>query len=195
MSDGFTFELHHYSTKKEFRIEGAVGPYGKVVTTRPKVKLWGKELPYIEVRLQGENFPDTLYRSNSSSRVSLVDSTLSVGGVRVEFDFNRRAFRSKSRALRISYRERSYAYTVVRVERSFALERPGATITLDRTKSAGGKGATYTGHVTGAVDAVDLALAIILQHVDTLDLTSVGAATTALNKLYNLPSKGNSTAE
>ncbi|MFE4858962.1 hypothetical protein [Streptomyces sp. NPDC056670] len=186
MSDGFTFELHRYRTKKESGFEGIVGPFGRVTTTWPRSKMWGnKNLPKSELRLQGENLPEARYRSDSFHPLSLENGSLFIGETRATLDYNRRAFRNKSRALKIAYEERAYTYTVIRADRTFVLERSGVNVTLDRAAETGGKGWKYVGTASEGTDAVDVALAIILQEVDTSALTSVGAASAAVNAVLS----------
>lgn len=186
MSDAFTFELHHYRTKKEAGFEGIVGPFGKVVTIRPTNRiLGGKKLPKAELRVQGENVPEVRYRSDSFHPLSLENSSLFIDGTQAALDFNRRAFRNKSRALKISFRERSYTYTVVRTDRTFVLERSGVNVTLERAETTNRRSVKYVGAASDGVDAVDLALAIVLKEVDTSPLTSMGAASAAVNAVLS----------
>ncbi|MFE9406734.1 hypothetical protein ACFYNY_34065 [Streptomyces sp. NPDC006530] len=182
MSEAFTFELHHYRLKKQTGFEGIVGPFGKVITIRPGSRILGrKDPPEAELRLQGANMPEARYRSDSFHPLSLENSSLFIDGTQAELDFNRRAFRNKSRALMISFRERSYTYTVVRTDRTFVLERPDVNVTLDRAKTTTGRSWKYVGTASDGADPVDLALAIVLKEVDTSPLTSIGAASAALN--------------
>uniref|UniRef100_A0AAU2V4B8 Uncharacterized protein n=1 Tax=Streptomyces sp. NBC_00003 TaxID=2903608 RepID=A0AAU2V4B8_9ACTN len=186
----FEFELLKYSNKKETGHAGLVGPFGHVTTKLPKTTFWrGKGVTGCsEVQLDGEHLPHTLYRCDASAvRPTLEMGHLSIEGTEVPFDFNRRAFRNKSRALTIRWADRDYRYSVLQLDRRFALERSGAHIGFDRRKSSTGKGTSSFGVGTGNVDSIDLALAIIFEEVDTTALTSLGATSAAINKIYNLP--------
>ncbi|AYG78256.1 hypothetical protein DWB77_07480 [Streptomyces hundungensis] len=186
MSDAFTFELHHYRMKKQTGFEGIIGPFGKVVTIRPGSRMPGrKSLPAAELCLQGAHMPEVRYRSESFHPLSLENSSLFIDGTRAALDFNRRAFRNKSRALTVTFRERSYTYTVLRTGRTFVLERPGVNVTLERAETTNRRSVKYVGAASDGADAVDLALAIVLKEVDTSPLTSIGAASAAVNAVLS----------
>lgn len=175
---GFAFEMRPYSTKAEVGVEGIAGRFGRVATIRAKPR-WRrkKDSCDFEVRLQGDHMPETVYRARLPIDDFRENTSLTVDGVPVTFDFNRHAIRTRSRALRINYRDRSYRYTVVQPRREFVLERTGVTVALDAVKDAEGrKGrARHRVAVTGGADAIDIALAVVLREVDTTALTSFGA--------------------
>ncbi|MET9362934.1 hypothetical protein ABZX93_18715 [Streptomyces sp. NPDC006632] len=183
MSD-VTFELRSYWTKTHLGIAGPAGPFGEVSTRESRPRLRSKlQLPYQGVELLGDAMPEAAYRSPGTKTECTPDSTLTVDGVAAEFDFNRRALRNTSRALHIAWGERRYTYTVLRVFRSFALERDGVRVAFqERTE---GKERVHAGSVTGAADAVDLAIAVLFQRVDTSALTSVGAVSMALDAVFS----------
>ncbi|GAA4112678.1 MULTISPECIES: hypothetical protein [Streptomyces] len=178
-SSGFEFEMRRYSTKTEWGVEGIAGRFGRVVTSRTKYRRRRKnDSPGLEVRLQGDHMPATVYRVLVLGDDFREKTSLTVDGVPVAFDYNRRAIRSRSRALRITYLDRSYRYTVLHLRREFVLERTGVTAVLEVLKDGGGRKGRPRLRVatTGDADAVDIALAVILHDVDTSALTSFGAA-------------------
>ncbi|MFE9122794.1 hypothetical protein [Streptomyces sp. NPDC007172] len=177
-TSGFEFEMRPYSTKAEWGVEGIAGRFGRVSTSRTKYSRRRKKVsPGSEVRLQGDHMPATVYRALVLNDDFRENTSLTVDGVPVEFDYNRRAIRSRSRALRITYLDRSYRYTVLHPLREFVLERSGVTVALEVVKDAGGRrgrpGRRVT--VTGDADAIDIALAVVLPDADTIVLTSFGA--------------------
>uniref|UniRef100_A0AAU2UWS8 Uncharacterized protein n=1 Tax=Streptomyces sp. NBC_00003 TaxID=2903608 RepID=A0AAU2UWS8_9ACTN len=196
---GFAFEMRPYSTKAESGVEGIAGRFGRVATSRAKSR-WRrrKDSCDFEVRLQGDHMPETVYRTRVPSDDFRENTSLTIDGVPVAFDFNRRAIRTRSRALRISYQDRSYRYTVIQPHQEFVLERTGVTVALEVVKDAGGrKGrARHRVAMTGDVDAIDIALAVVLHEVDTTALTSFGAvlasvgAVSAVLDSYPRHSKG-----
>ncbi|MET9362935.1 hypothetical protein ABZX93_18720 [Streptomyces sp. NPDC006632] len=186
----FAFELRTFRNRRETGRRGTVGPFGEVTTRRPKTTFWrGADIPgFGEVRLESEGLPDTRYRFGASSADHDVDrGHLFVEGTEMSFDYDRRAFRNRSRALTIHGEHRDYTYSVLQVHRRVVLERPGIRVGFERGKSSTGKGGSSFGVATGDVDALDMALAIIFEEVNTSALTSMGATSAMINKIANLP--------
>ncbi|MFD4761401.1 hypothetical protein ACFWOJ_21740 [Streptomyces sp. NPDC058439] len=183
----FKFELKPFTTKQEVGHKGTVGPFGEVTVAYMRKKWSDTTESKIELHLHGEQMPEATYRSLGTNQPTLKDPYLLLDGTPVELNFNKRAFRNKARALKLTYQERSFEYTVTGVGKGGILCRPGVKINIARTKNPTGKGISSFGTVTGEPDAIDLALAIVFEEVDTFDLTSSGAAAAALNKIYNLP--------
>ncbi|MCX4788549.1 hypothetical protein OG369_20960 [Streptomyces sp. NBC_01221] len=178
------FELKQFSTKEENGRLGTVGPFGEVTVVFTRKKWRDRSVNnYTEVRVHGENMPGALYRAAGRPRPGLKDARLLIDGVPVGLDFNKRAFRNKTRALKLTCQGRTYEYTVTGVDKGSVLRRTGMEITITRDKSTTGKGHSSFGTVTGEADGVDLALAIVFEEVDTFDLTSMGAATAAFNRI------------
>ncbi|MCT9094047.1 hypothetical protein N4G70_35110, partial [Streptomyces sp. ASQP_92] len=64
-------------------------------------------------------------------------------------------------------------------------ERSGVNVTLERAETTNRRSVKYMGAASSSADAVDLALAIVLKEVDTLPLTSIGAASAAVNAVLS----------
>jgi hypothetical protein len=184
----FRFELQPYSRKKTHGRRGLVGEFGDVSIEIERKKGFSRTSGiHLEVRLNGERLPDVVYRTVGPGRPTLKNARLSVDGEPVEMQFNSKGLRNASRCLQLSYRGRSYQYSVTRFEKGATLSRSGALVTMTRYKSSTGKGMSTFGTAAGDVDAVDLAIAIVFEGVDTLELTTTGAVSEALNKLLNTP--------
>lgn len=97
--------------------------------------------------------------------------------------FKSRAFRKQDRVLRLSWLDRRYDYTVTGLKKGAVLSRPGVKITTERRKNPAGKGLCSWGTATGECDATDLALAILFEEVDTIELTTYAAAIEVFNKV------------
>ncbi|MFE2936573.1 MULTISPECIES: hypothetical protein [unclassified Streptomyces] len=178
------FELNQFSTKEEEGRAGTVGPFGEVTVSVPRRKWRDKNVSnYTEVRVHGENIPEVLYRALGRPRPCLKDALLLINGTSVDLVFNRKALRNKSRALNLTHQGCTYEYTVTGSRKGSVLRRTGAEITITRDKSKTGKGVSSFGTASGDVEAIDLALAVVFEEVETFDLTSLGAATTAFNWL------------
>ncbi|MFJ5776537.1 hypothetical protein [Streptomyces sp. NPDC093094] len=186
------FELKPFLTKKEAGRSGTVGDFGEVTLSYPRKKWSDTTETRIELRLHGESIPETTYRSHGRSQPTLKDPLLLLDGVTVDLDFNMRAFRARARALKLTYHERAYEYVVTRAKKVGTLRRAGAEITTTRAKNPTGKGFSTFGSAAGEVDAIDLALAIVFDEVDTFDLTALGATASALNRVRNLASSHDS---
>ncbi|MFD9069416.1 hypothetical protein [Streptomyces lasiicapitis] len=176
----FQFELEWYRGRKlpghaakVHGLAGTVGPFGDVTVEvewrKPGLK--GGHRQY-EVRLFGERMPDVVFRTVGPPRPCLKNARFDVAGERVRLDFNAKALRNSSRALRMTCQGREYEYAVARFERGATLSRPGVEITMTNGKASRGKESASFGAVTGDADAVDLALAIVFEHIETRELTA-----------------------
>lgn len=189
----FQFELEWYRgkklpghTEKVHGLTGTVGPFGDVTVEvewrKPGLK--GGHRQY-EVRLFGERMPDVVYRTVGPAKPSLRNARFDVAGERVPLDFNAKAFRNASRALRMTCQGRPYAYAVAGFERAATLSRPGAGITMTRGKNPRGGGSGSFGTATGDADALDLALAIVFEHIETQELTASDRISGLLNRVLD----------
>ncbi|MFJ9540569.1 hypothetical protein ACIRPX_25295 [Streptomyces sp. NPDC101225] len=182
----YSFELKPYYNKERHGRKGLVGTFGEVTVeaTRKKssVKTGSRQL---QVLLHGEKMPAVSYRTLGPGRPTIRNARLTIDGDPVQLDFNIKGIRNTSRALRLTYRERSYEYVAAKLERGGKLARSGVLISITRRRNNKSKGPSSHGVVTGEADAVDLALAILLEEVDTLELTTSGAVSGALNRLLN----------
>ncbi|MFD9885089.1 hypothetical protein ACFWZT_26910 [Streptomyces alboflavus] len=200
MSD-FQFELEWYRGKKlpghsakVHGLTGTVGSFGDVTVEvewrKPGLK--GGNRQY-ETRLYGERMPDVVFRTVGPARPNLRNARFDVAGERVPLDFNAKALRNKARALRMTCQGRLYEYVVTGFERGAVLSRPGVEITMTRGKNPRGKGHGSFGAVTGEAeaDALDLALAIVFEHIETRELTASERVSGLLGRVLD-PNPGES---
>jgi hypothetical protein len=129
--------------------------------------------------------PVVSYQTVGPGRPTIRNARLTIDGDLVKLDFNSKGLRNTSRALRLTYQGRRYEYVAARLAEGGTLTRTGVLISLTRGKNSAGKGMSSFGAVTGEADAVDLALAILFEEVDTLELTTSGGVSAALNRLLN----------
>lgn len=128
-------------------------------------------------RLIGPAFPETVFRGKRrSGQPSLFKAELTVAGKLAELRFNSRALRKEARRLHIAYDGRTYTYSVAGLGRPRVLEREGAKVEIETGVYLPPTGYVSPGEATGQVDAVDLAIAIVLEEVDTDVLTLTGTA-------------------
>ncbi|MFI6247149.1 hypothetical protein [Streptomyces sp. NPDC051016] len=174
------FELAPYSVKPKKELpkaglRGDVGQFGAVIVERcplyrPLEK--GRET----ARLSGAGFPRAVFRGKRrSGRPSLFGGELTLDGRPAELRFNARALRKGDRALHIAYEGREYVYSVEGLGKQRMLEREGVRVAMLPGQYVPQAGTSSTGTATGPVDAVDLAIAIVLEEVDTEVLTLGGA--------------------
>ncbi|MFE3151212.1 hypothetical protein ACFXJ6_31850 [Streptomyces sp. NPDC059218] len=176
------FELKPFTTKKESGRKGLVEPYGEVSLGYARKKWSTSTANPIELRLHGTNIPDATYTSLGAHRPTLKNPHLLLDSTPVEMSFKSRAFRKKDRVLRLSWLDRTYDYTVTGANKGSILRRPGVEVSIERKKNSSGKGLSSWGTATGESDAIDLALAIIFEEVDTMDLTTYAATLEVINK-------------
>ncbi|MFJ7626590.1 hypothetical protein ACIQZN_08885 [Streptomyces sp. NPDC097595] len=178
-----TFELRPVITRKESGRRGLVGPYGEVTLGHTRIKWpWSAAKP-LELRLHGAQVPDATYTSLSTYRPTLKAPHLVLDGTPVDMSFKSCAFRKKDRVLRLSWLDRTYDYTVTGMKKGAVLRRPGVEITTERRKNPAGKGLCSWGTATGECDAIDLALAVLFEEVDTFELTTYAAMSEVFNKV------------
>ncbi|MFD9356749.1 hypothetical protein [Streptomyces sp. NPDC060031] len=171
-ADGFEFELEPLDPRQAFGFRGVVGPYGSVEASTPAPGR--RERPSQEVHLKGEGFPETVFSGGAHDRPSLDGGRLKVDGTVVDLDLVVKGVRKGRRWLEIGFRDRSYKYTgdLGSVAR---LTREGATVSFTQGRFVRGIGLARVGKTEGAVDAVDLAIAIVLETVDRSCMSTTGA--------------------
>lgn len=158
-------------------LTGDVGRFGSVTVERcPLYRPTEKGMD--TVRLSGPGFPETTFRGKRrSGQPSLSKAELTLAGRAAELRFNARALRKEDRALRISYDGREYVYSAEGLGKAKVLTRADVRVTMEPGQYVpAGAGTKRTGTATGPVDAVDLAVAIVLEAVDTDVLTLSGTA-------------------
>ncbi|MFF8094536.1 hypothetical protein [Streptomyces sp. NPDC016675] len=180
-SEPLKFELAPYTDRPKKAlpttgIRGDVGRFGAVAVERcPLHRPQAKGMD--TVRLTGPAFPETVFRGKRRSGMpSLFKAELTLDGGPAELRFNPRALRKEDRALRIAYEGREYVYSVEGLGKAKVLEREGVRVSMQPGRFVPSTGTGTTGTATGPADAVDLAIAIVLEQVDTDVLTLGGAA-------------------
>ncbi|CCK28244.1 hypothetical protein BN159_3865 [Streptomyces davaonensis JCM 4913] len=180
-SESLKFELTPYSVKPKRELpraglKGEVGHFGAVTVERsPLYRPGDKGMD--TARLSGPAFPETVFRGKRrSGRPSLFKAELTLDGKKAELRFNSRAVRKEDRALHIAHEGREYVYSVEGLGKPRVLERAGVKIAMESGQFVpGADGAPSVGTATGPVDVVDLAVALVLEQVDTDALTLGGA--------------------
>ncbi|MEV0125027.1 hypothetical protein AB0I16_26420 [Streptomyces sp. NPDC050703] len=158
-------------------LSGDVGRFGNVTVERcPLYRPAEKGMD--TVRLSGPGFPETIFRGKRrSGQPSLSRAELTLAGRPAELRFNARALRKEDRALRISYEGREYVYSTEGLGKAKVLTRADVRVAMEPGQYVpAGAGTKRTGTATGPVDAVDLAVAVVLEAVDTDVLTLSGTA-------------------
>ncbi|MGA5893805.1 hypothetical protein [Streptomyces venetus] len=180
-SESLKFELMPYSVsaKKELPkagVKGGVGHFGSVYVERcPLYRPLENGME--TARLSGPAFPETVFRGKRrSGKPSLFKAGLTLDGRHAELRFNARALRKESRALRVTYEGRKYVYFSEEWGSMNVLEREGVRVSIEPGRHVPPATTFRAGTATGPVDAVDLAIAIVLEEVDTEILTLGGAA-------------------
>ncbi|MPY30725.1 hypothetical protein FNH09_05165 [Streptomyces adustus] len=180
------FELQSFSRREKGSRKGLVNGFGEVtVTVKRRKRSTRAGFDQLTVRLHGEQMPAIEYCTVGPQRPTLKNSRFRINGHVVQLAFNDKAFRNTSRALTFSYHDRSYRYTVIGFEKGSKLSRPGVLITVTRGNSTLRKGMSSFGAVTGDADALDVALALIFEEINTTELTTSGLVSDVLNRILN----------
>jgi hypothetical protein len=179
-SESLEFELMPYriTPKKQLPtagVKGDVGRFGAVTVERcPLYQPLAKGMD--TARLSGPAFPETTFRGKRrTGQPSLFKAELTLDGRPAELRFNGRALRKEDRALRIAYEGREYVYSVAELGGVAVLKRDDVRVSIGPGRHVPPATTFRAGTATGPVDAVDLAIAIVLEEVDTDVLTLGGA--------------------
>ncbi|MFG2968656.1 MULTISPECIES: hypothetical protein [unclassified Streptomyces] len=172
-----TFRLEGFRDSFLTGWRGVLGDFGHVTVQR-KGGASGAYRGFAE--LFGGLLPFTEYSGLGSGYPGLAEGILTVGGEEVQLSYNMRAIKRSSRALKLSYRERSYTYTSFGFAKPVQLVRDGLEITISPGSAESPRDTSLrSGKVVGVADPVDLAIATIFEVVDTSVLTLGGAIATA----------------
>ena len=157
-------------------LSGDLGRFGSVTVEHCPLYL-PHEKGMSAARLSGPAFPETVFRGKRRTGLpSLTKAELTLAGRPAELRFNARALRKGDRALRISYEGREYVYSAEGLGKAKVLERAGVRVAVEPGQFVPAAGTMRAGSATGPVDAVDLAIAVVLEAVDTDVLTLGGTA-------------------
>lgn len=191
--DDLRFELEPFDNQAQSGLSGTVDGYGQVRVFHVKPVRPPQPQDVFRTELVGEHLPEAyLAAKGLGGQPSLGKSAvLGVDGVTGTLSHNALGVRRASRAVRIGLGDRAYTYAATpgfsnRVE----LRRDGARVSFANGKLVPGLGARRLGAAHGAVDAVDLAIALVLEGVDVSSLTLAGTLAHAPFRLLNLPDGG-----
>lgn len=160
-------------------VRGAVGPFGEVVVER-RALFRPQDDGTAVARLGGDGFPEAVFRGKRrSGRPSLSGAGLAVAGREAGLTSGARGLRRGGRALRIGYDGRKYVYSCEGLGKAKVLCRDGVRIAVETGQFVPDAGSVRSGCAVGAVDAVDLAIALVLEEADTDSLTLAGAVLSA----------------
>lgn len=150
---------------------GTVGPFGEVRVLAPYSGP-GEEPPR-RATVTGDGFPDAVFSGGAANRPSLDGGMLKIDEVAVDLELKVKGVRKGSRWLEI--RHQGHAYTYEAAGWTARLRRDGLDVTTGRGRYIPEVGGTRVGRVEGDATATDLALALVLEEVDTSVLTTSGA--------------------
>lgn len=191
--NGFTFELQRFTNtvtsmnqRHVSSWRGDVGRIGTVELVVPalEVVVVADRSSREGAMVTGENIPVSTFTGLPyGGRPRLARGRLSVAGQ--DAAFTRKTLRSskRARALRIWAVGREYRYREEGNRRHHVLERPESRIVMARSSWADPKNISGTAH--GAVDSVDISLAILFEGVYTRNLSLRGALISAPGRLMD----------
>ncbi|MGW2266909.1 hypothetical protein [Streptomyces koyangensis] len=135
--------------------------------------------------MTGESVPPSSFTGlGYGGRPRLARARLQVAGQEAELSRNAWRAGREGRALRVRVVGREYRYQERGNRRHHVLERAGARVEMTRS-SASAAAETLRGAAGGAVDSVDLSLAILLEGVHTRNLSLRGALISAPGRLLD----------
>lgn len=189
MSD-YSFELLPFAHPARDGWTGPVGEFGEV-TVHYERAFSAKET-IGQARLYGPGFPDGLFRGRGPGMPTLREPYMYIDGEKVEVSYNSLGVRRSARALHLKFRDRSYTYTSLGINKEAELRRPGIKVTVGpgRRTERPHRELVTAGRVEGDADPVDLAFALIFEAVDTSSLTLGGVAMMAPLKFFQGRSDG-----
>ncbi|MFR0358966.1 hypothetical protein [Streptomyces sediminimaris] len=150
---------------------GVVGPFGTVRVFRPSAEP-GAE-PLRQAVVSGEMFPAVRFTGGRGNVPSLDGGSLIIDEIAADLELRVKGVRKGSRWLAIDHLGRSYTYTAA--GGTAHLKGDGVEIAIGRGRYIPGLGATRLGRVEGDASATDLAIALVLEEVETAVLTTSGA--------------------
>lgn len=169
---GFEFEVEpELEGPMQRGYAGVMGPFGNVRVFRPSAKP-GAE-PLRQAIVSGQMFPEVMFSGGMGNLPSLDGGSLMIDGIPVGLELKVKGVRKGSRWLVINHQGRSYSYTAA--GGTAHLKRDGAEVTIGRGRYIPKVGATRLGRAEGDATATDLAIALVLEEVDTAVLTTSGA--------------------
>ncbi|MFI6247150.1 hypothetical protein [Streptomyces sp. NPDC051016] len=169
---GFEFEVEPERDGPVQRgYAGVAGPFGAVRVFRPQGRSGAD--PLRQAVLSGAHFPAALFSGGAGNLPSLDGGMLKIDDAVVDMELKVIGVRKGSRWLEMHHQGFRYQYTSAKG--TARLERDGANVTMGRGRYIRGVGGTRLGRAEGDVTATDLAIALVLEVVDTEVLTIAGA--------------------
>ncbi|MGA5004413.1 hypothetical protein ACPCDX_05350 [Streptomyces koyangensis] len=188
-----SFELRRSTNTVTSREQRHVAFWGGTVGRLGTVELVVPALEVVPVRdrdtdgaaVTGESVPPSSFTGlGYGGRPRLARARLQVAGQEAELSRNAWRAGREGRALRVRVVGREYRYQERGNRRHHVLERAGARVEMTRS-SASAAAETLRGAAGGAVDSVDLSLAILLEGVHTRNLSLRGALISAPGRLLD----------
>ncbi|MGF0165821.1 hypothetical protein OH717_04825 [Streptomyces albidoflavus] len=188
-----SFELRRSTNTVTSREQRHVAFWGGTVGQLGTVELVVPALEVVPVRdrdtegaaVTGEGVPPSSFTGlGYGGRPRLARARLQVAGQEAELSRNAWRAGREGRALRIRVVGREYRYQERGNRRHHVLERTGARVEMTRSSASAAAG-TLRGAAGGAVDSVDLSLAILLEGVYTRNLSLRGALISAPGRLLD----------
>lgn len=162
---------------------GTVGGLGGVELIVPALEVMDvRERGRGGAMVTGENIPQSSFTGLwYGGRPRLAEGRLSVAGQDAAFSRSAWRLSRRSRALRVWAVGREYRYREATNRRRHVLERPQSQVTM--TRSSWKNPDTISGTAHGAVDSVDISVAILFEGVYTRNLSLRGALISAPGRM------------
>ncbi|MGW0139946.1 hypothetical protein [Streptomyces calvus] len=169
---------------------GTVGQLGSVELIVPALEVVSvtESREIVGAMVTGESIPMSSFKAMRYGGLPrLAEGQLTVAGQQASF--TRQAWRTSrsARALTIRALGREYRYREERNRRHHVLERPESRIVM--TRSSGSHPKSISGTAYGAVDSVDISMAILFEAVYTRNLSLRGAVVSAPGRFLDELSK------
>jgi hypothetical protein len=181
------FDLQRYTNTVTSREQahvtfwrGTVGQLGSVELVVPALELVATSDPreLVGAMVTGESIPTSSFKGlRYGGLPRLAEGKLSVAGQHASFTRKALRMSRNARALKIWAVGREYRYREEGNRRNHVLERPESRITM--TRSSGANPKSISGTAYGAVDSVDISVAILFEGVYTRNLSFRGAVISA----------------
>ncbi len=165
---------------------GSVGQLGQVELIVPALEIVGVREPRetMGAMVTGENIPMSSFKSiRYGGRPRLAEGKLNVAGQHASFTRKTLRMSRGGRALKIWAVGREYRYREEGNRRHHVLERPEPRIVMTRSSASDPK--SISGTAYGAVDSVDISLAILFEGVYTRNLSFRGALISAPGRILD----------
>ncbi|WP_431043779.1 hypothetical protein ACQUSR_19070 [Streptomyces sp. P1-3] len=156
---------------------GVIGELGEVAVEHTDDRAYDGGAQRTRAQVRGAAVPAVVLTGRAvwGSAPSLDQAELTVDGAPVALEHNVMGAKNTARALRFSHAGHAYTYTVLPRSKGAELRRDGVRVLLEPVKGTGGRRITR-GTVEGPAEAVDVALAVLFEEVDTGLLSLKGAA-------------------